>query len=494
MTPRAPLLGTEPLVPVVPAAHNLRPSTDSPRRLVPFPMHIPFAVAALCGASLLAQSGIRWTPGFDDAMAAAKTGNKVVLFAFNMAGERANDEVIADHYRDATLAKLSAATINVFCSIANEVRVAGVTVSQQQAAEQRARLQVLAIGPGEDVIAPQHVFVGPDGKVLSSVAYRVTKGELEWAWVDAIRKVDAKFEWQLSPAARAPRLLDFGAVERGKNEKAPTKEQVAEALKELKKSRFGILRNLKSVELLMRSDEPDAIAFVETTMKTIPSGSRAGAIETIGLISPKAYHAVVTPYLSDREEDVRHAAAAAIEHLAEAKALPATMKQWKVEKAERVRGRLLRALAASAPTNKEVVAQIDKVLAQEQGADLRAHAVLALALVEDKAKVAAGLALALRDRSAKVRSTAAFALASRRDADAAHELDEAAAREEEPETKAWIEEAAKVVRGADAKAFANFLERVLGETPPSPGLSRFGDGNGPGGGGGKDPGGGRGRG
>jgi HEAT repeat protein len=473
-------------------------ATGRARPFTSFLMHIPIAafakhVVALCGASLLAQSGIRWTPAFDDAMAAAKADNKVVLFAFNLAGERANDEMIADHYKDATLAKLSAATINVFCSIAAEPRVPGVTVSQQQAAEQRARLEVLAIGPGEDVIAPQHVFVGPDGKVLSAVAYRVTKGELEWAWVDAIRKVDAKFEWQVSPGARAPRQLGFGAVERGKNEKAPTKAEVAEALKELKKSRFGILRNLKSVELLMRSDEPDAIAFVESTLKTVPSGSRGGAIETIGLISPKAYHAVVAPYLSDREEDTRYAAAAAIEHLAEAKALPATMKQWKVEKAERVRGRLLRALAASAPTNKDVVTQIDKVLAQEQSGDLRAHAVLALALIEDKAKVTEGLSQALRDKSPKVRSTAAFALASRRDADAAHRLDEAASREEEPETKAWMEEAAKVVRGGDAKAFVNFLERVLAETPPKPGLSRFGDGNGPGGGD-KDPGGGRGRG
>ncbi|HEX5053884.1 MAG TPA: HEAT repeat domain-containing protein [Planctomycetota bacterium] len=435
-------------------------------------------LASLFGPCLAAQSGIHWTPSFDDALAAAKAEHKVVLIAFNMAGERANDELVADHYKDPTLARLSTHTINVFCSISTEARVPGVTASQQQEAERRARLEVLKIGPGEDVIAPQHVFLDAGGAVLSSVAYRITKGELEWAWVDAIRKVDPGFEWQLSPAARAPARLGFGAVERGQNEQPPSKADVQAALKDVKKSRGAMLRNLKSVHLLMRSDEPEAIAFVQGTLKGIQGAPVAMSLDTIGLVSPKAYWATVADYLDDRDEDVRDSAARAIEHLAEPKALPATMKAWKLEKSERVRGHLLRALAASAPTNKEVVALIDKVLLQEPGADLRAQAVLALALIEDKAKVQAGLAQALRDKSSKVRATAAFALASRRDVEVADRLGEAASVEEEPDTKAWIEAAEKVVRGGDASAFANFLERVLGETPVKAGTGRFGGGPG----------------
>ncbi|HEX6810502.1 MAG TPA: HEAT repeat domain-containing protein [Planctomycetota bacterium] len=432
---------------------------------------------------LLAQSGIRWTPSFDDALAAAKAENKVLMLAFNMSGERANDELVADHYKDPTLARLSLRTINVFCSAASEARVPGVTVSQQQAAEQKARLQVLKIAPGEDVIAPQHVFLDGNGVLLSTIAWRVTKGELEWAWVDACRKLDPKFEWQLSPGARAPRRLGFGSVESGRNQAPPTKEQVAQALKELKKSRGGIFRNLSSVEVVMRSDEPDAIAYVEAMLKGIQGVHLANSLEAIGQTSPRVYHSVVTPYLGDRDEDVRYAAASAIEQLAEPKALPAVMKQWKSEKSDRVRGRLLRALANCAPADKEVLNQIEKVLARDETPDMRAHAVLALAMVEDKARVQAGLAQALRDISAKVRSTVAHALASRRDADFATRLDDAAAKEEDADTKAWLEEAAKVVRGADSSAFRNFLERVLGETPPRGGLSRFG-GDGPGGGGG----------
>lgn len=443
-------------------------------------------VAVLAGCALgplAAQSGIRWTPSFDEALAAAKAQNKVVMLAFNMAGERANDELVEDHYQDPTLARLSANTLNVFCSTATEARVRGVTVAQQQAAEQQARLQVQKIGPGEDVIAPQHVFLGPDGTVLSSVAYRITKGELEWVLLDAIRKVDPTFTWQLSPGARAPARLDFGKVERGQNTAPPSKAQVAEALKELKKSRGGMLRNLESVQLVMRSDEPEAIAFIDTTLKGLQGPMLKPGLDTIGLISPPAYHAVVAGHLDDRDEDVRYAAAGALEHLAAPKALPALTKQWKAEKVDRVRGRLLRAMASSAPTSKEVLAQIDKVLDKEPSADVRAHAVLALALIEDKAKVHDGLTRAMRDKSAKVRATVAFALAQRRDVEFAHALDEAAVHEEDAETKAWLEAAAAVVRGGDGKAFATFLERVLGEKPVQAGLQGLG-GAGAGGGGG----------
>jgi tetratricopeptide (TPR) repeat protein len=436
-----------------------------------------------------AQNGVRWTASFDEALAAAKADNKVLVLAFNMAGERANDELVADHYKDPTIGRLSACTVNVFCSIAAEPRVPGVSPAQQQAAEKAARLQVLKIGPGEDVIAPQHVFVGPDGTVLTAVPYRVTKGELEWTWADAIKRVDPSFAWQLSAAARAPARLGFGAAEHGQNQKPPTKEQIDEALKQLKKSRGGILRNLQHVDVLMRSDDPEAMQFVQSTLNGLPAGAVATSLDTIGVISPKAWHAVVTGYLGDRDESVRYAAAAALEHLAEPKAFAPLLKQCRTEKAERVRGRLLRAVASCGPAQKEAVATIEKVLAKEPSADLRAHAVLALALIEDRAKVQEKLAEALRDASPKVRATVAFALASRRETELARKLEEAAATEAEPDTKAWLDAAVAVVRGGAGDAFKNFLQRELGERPVRAGAGEWWRGGGANGGG--DGGGGR---
>lgn len=425
---------------------------------------------------------IRWTPDFAEAMQRAKAENKVVLFAFNLAGERANDEMVADHYKDPTLGKLSQATVNVFCSIANEPRVPGVTPAQHQAAEQQARLQVLKIGPGEDVIAPQHVFVGPDGTVLSSVPWRLTKGELEWAWVDAIRKVDPAFAWQPSLGARAPGKLSLGAVERGENRKPPSKAEVDEALKAVKKSRGAMLRNLGHVETLMRSDEPEAVAFVATTVNGLQEAWLVGAIDSMGLISPKAHHGTIVGHVASKDEAVRLAAAGALERMAEPKAFAPLLKQYKAEKADAVRGRLLRAMASCGPAQKETLAQIDKLMGKEPNADVRAQAVLALAQVEDKAKVHQGLRAALRDPSPKVRATVAFAIAQRRDVELEKDLDDAALRESELDTKAWLEAAAKVVRGGDGAPFKNFLERELGEKVPAAGLG--GAGGRPGGGGG----------
>ncbi len=444
----------------------------------------PLVALAIACLPMVAVAQIRWTPSYDQAVAAAKAENRVLFLAFNMAGERANDEMVADHYKDATLGKLSQATINLFCSQATEARVAGVTPNQQQSAEVQARLQVLKIGPGEDVIAPQHVFVHPDGTVISSVPYRITKGELEWVWVDAIRKLDAKFAWQLSPSARAPQRLGFGAVERGENQKPPTKAQVQEALKTVRKSMGAALRNLQQVELLLRSDDKEAMDYVESTLSGLSGPQRLPAIETMGVVSPKAYHTLLVTYLTEREAEVRLATAGALESMAEPKAYPALSRQYKLEKDEAVRGRLLRAMASSAPGNKDVLAQIEKVLQKEPSATVRAHAVLALALCDDKAKVHEGLTTALRDGSAKVRATTAFALASRREADFAHKLEEAAAREEDPETKAWLTEAVGVVRGGSGDPFDKFLEKVLGETSARAGLSRFGGGFGRGGNGG----------
>ncbi|MFN8828006.1 MAG: HEAT repeat domain-containing protein [Planctomycetota bacterium] len=455
-------------------------------------MHLPSLLRIVPLLTLLspAIAQIRWTPDFAEAMQRAKDEGKVVLFAFNLAGERANDEMVADHYKDPTLGKLSQATINVFCSIANEPRVPGVTPAQQQAAEQQARLQVLKIGPGEDVIAPQHVFVGPDGTVLSSVPWRITKGELEWAWVDAIRKVDASFAWQPSPGTRAPGRLSFGAVERGENRKPPTKAEVAEALSEVKKSRGGMMRSLGHIETLMRSDEPDAVAYVATTVNGLQSAWLVGAIDSMGMISPKVHHGTILGHVADKDEAVRLSVAGALERMAEPKAYSSLLKQYKVEKVDGVRGRLLRAMASCGPTQKETLVQIDKLLAKEPNADVRAQAVLALAQLEDKAKVYQGMRNALRDASPKVRATVAFAIAQRRDAELAKDLEEAVLRESELDTKAWLEAAVAVVRGGDGAPFKNFLERELGEKVPAAGLGGLGGLGGRGGAGRGGPGGG----
>lgn len=452
---------------------------------------VPFAVVLCLTGAGIAQSGVPWTAAVAEAQTRSKAENRVLVVALDLPGERSADELVADRFANAAVAKLAARTVNLFGSPGTETRVPGVSVVQQQAVEREARLAVLKVGPGEDLLLPQVVFVGPDGAVLEAVAGHVTAGELEWTWADALRRLDPKSEWTPSPAARAPLALKLGAVEKGKSTPPPTAEKVAEALKELKKARGDFWRSLSLADTLMRSTEPEGIAYLETSLRTLPAGAVAGALENLGRVSPKGWYTVAAGRLGERDDDLRAAAAGALEKLCEPKALAALSKQYKVEKVDRVRGRLLRAMAACAPTGKEVTAALDKVFAKEPSADVRAHAVLALALVEDRAKVQAGLAAALRDGSAKVRAAAAYSLGWRRDTECALKLGEATAMEGEADTKGWMEAAGQVVRGGDGALLKGFLSKVLGEDPVRQGLQRLGGGAGPGGGGsGGGPGGG----
>jgi HEAT repeat protein len=228
--------------------------------------------------------------------------------------------------------------------------------------------------------------------------------------------------------------------------------------------------NLKSIELLMRSDEPEAIAFVESTLKGIPAGFVSGAIDTIGQISPKAYHAVVASWLGDRDEAVRFAAAGALEHMAEPKAVPATLKQWKVEKAEGVRGRLLRAMAACGPDQKPVAQAVQKTV-QSGSETMRIHATVALGSLDDGTLVRDVLRVVLTDAASKVRSTAAYVIATRREQKLLEDLDRVAKDEPDTEAKQWLDAALEVLRGGSGAAFARFKITVLGERAPTEGMT-----------------------
>lgn len=427
------------------------------------------AVLALHASPLFAQV-IKWTPSLEDALAQAKADNKPVLLAFNLEGERASEELLADHYRDAAIGKLAERTLNVFCSIAESAQVPGVTPAQHQAAEKKARTEILAIGPGEDVIAPQHVFVDSDGKVLVSAAYRMSKGELEWCFAEAIRKLDPTFAWTPSLRARAPAALEFGKPQSGEVTKPPTKAEVAEALKEIKKSRGGFGKTMEHARLLMRSDDPEALKFGETTLRGLPGGTKGQILRGIGAASPRAWYAVLVPYLESSDAELRRSTAISLESLAEPKALPALQKQWKIEKDENVRGRLLRAMATCGPDQKTVAQAVQKTV-QSGSETMRIHATVALGSLDDGTLVRDVLRVVLTDAAPKVRSTAAYVIATRREQKLLEDLDRVAKDEPDTEAKQWLTAALEVLRGGSGAAFARFKTTVLGERALTEGLT-----------------------
>ena len=148
-----------------------------------------------------AHGQIQWATSLDDALEKAKAEKRVIFVAMNMDGERANDEIAADHYKDPILVKLSRNTINLFCSnnlhkkSGGCTRCKGTTCAAHRKSDFDVRRKILGVDGDAALVAPQHLFVSPEGKVIHSAAYFITKGELEWMWVDAIREIQPTFDW-----------------------------------------------------------------------------------------------------------------------------------------------------------------------------------------------------------------------------------------------------------------------------------------------------------
>jgi hypothetical protein len=442
-------------------------------------------VALLLGgpAGLVAQSGIAWTPSFPAALEKARAENKPIFVAINMDGERANDEMANDVYKDSALVELSKQTVNLFCSKddhgAKCTRVAGIGCEDHKKCEIAVRERILGKKEGEPVVAPQHLFLAPDGSVISSVAYRVTKAELEWMWVAAIKKLNPAATVQPTQRAKAPHELVVGDKPHAEIKEAPpTKEEVDAALKKLKKSggRGGGMRGggkeggggwgaaLETMRLITRSPDPEALQWGETAMRGIPEDRKADFLEAIGRNSPKEWWEIVASHLESRSLEVRKAAAIALERLAEPKSLQALQGRVAKETDPYLKGRVLRAMAAVAPANKSVAAELQRIAKSEKDELVRAQAFIAAGALEDKAAAATLVNLGLQDKSVKGRGGAAYAVAVRRDKDLLPPL-EFAAKAETEEKAVKLFDAAKqaVEKGAQLTPFKEFLKTEIGD-------------------------------
>jgi hypothetical protein len=453
-----------------------------------------------------------WTKDLSIARAQSKAESKVIMIAINMDGERANDELVTDHYRDATLGKLAQHTINLFASATDHGRSSscnrarGLACTDHLQLDRQVREQVLKVTPDTWVVAPQHLFVGPDGKLISAVPYAVTKGELEWVWFDAIQRLQPGFQWKLSSAARAPMRLRYGDGQATAGVRPPSDEEVKQLIEDLRRGAVGgntgggaggrggrggnFMRMLENLDVILRSPLEDARDYGKEVLQFMGrdfgglggfggggrgGGGRGGAgggdgggdggegggfngfggggndrlaggLRMIGERSPAEWWEVVEPYLTDNKEAVREAAAEALEHLRAKEALPALRSALQKEKVARIKGRLLRAMAASAPDQKAVSAQVQKSTKIEKEEDARMHAAVAAALVDDGGVAEKTLSGALADKASRVRSGAAYGMAIRRDVALIPSLEAAHGAESDPETKRWMDAALVILR------------------------------------------------
>ena len=418
------------------------------------------AAAALWLLGAAAAQSFFSTNTLNTALDAARADGTIVVVAILMPGERGSDAMLEQHYRDAKIVQLARESVNIKLVVGPE--------GSPPADERLVRERYLKVEPEALLPAPHHLFIDPgeagsDGTLISSFAYEVTAGQLEWAWADAIKKVKQDFAWELSERARAPEMLLYGAAGGEGTRLAPTKQEVDAAIKELKAGGFDFRARMENYRTVLASDEPVALKFGQQEMRNLPGGFRKTGLTTVALLSPKAWYSFAEEFLTDREPDLREEAARTLEMLAEPKGLKATRKQYGKEKEANVRGRLLRAMAICGPDDKSVVKELEKVLTKDKVAEVRVQAAAAAAVLEDRDAAHRLLTSALADGDAHVRTAATYGIASRRDADMKEVLERIKKDERNIEVSQWMATAIEVIDGGDLRQFDAFKKEILGD-------------------------------
>jgi hypothetical protein len=448
-----------------------------------------------------AAGGIAWQTSWDKTFERAAAEKKLVFLAVNMDGERANDRIVEKVYRDKHVQEMAGRTLNLVASAAEHAgidkpcpRFDGVRCQDHRRVDTAARKDVLKADAQGLVVAPQHVFLAPDGKIVLSVPYEIDAGELVWCFVSALQKLDAASAPAMPASARMPKRVIVGATHdpagegQGGSLVPPTSKEVQEILTMLKKGGMGEER-MAALRRLVLSDDPDAVAYIGQELKSGgygfgggggagggggKGGGGAGAggggrgaggdqrhlliLRAIGQLSPPPYWEMVSEFLDHDDEGLRREAAVAIEQLAAREAVPALTKALNAEKEPGHQKDLLRALGACGAGDSKTRALLVKRAKSDKQSLVRANAYLALAWSASDPDVQALLRATLEKGDDLDRAAAALAVGIARDAAWIPVLETAAAAAKDDGTKAAIRAARGVLDGA---ALSTLREQVV---------------------------------
>lgn len=364
---------------------------------------LPLTLALLLPDPLPAGGGIPWEADWAAARERARTEDRVVFLAVNMDGERANDRLAKEVYREKAVVALAERTVPLIASAFAHgsgtcPRFGGLRCTDHQQVDIRARDEVLQPDADGFVVAPQHVFLAPDGAVLLSVPYEVTAEELEWCLAEALRKHDPEAEVRTSSGARPPKRLvmdGLAPAEGAGGPGPPTREEVLELLRELKK---GTVEDRGSaVRRILTADEDEAREFAVQELRRSSGGGKRGGggaasneagsgpwarqealVRQIGRLSPPSWWVVIEEFAGNGDEDLRAEVAAALEQLQapESKRLVATA--LRKERVPALEGAWLRALASVAPEDRASFAALEKAARKHKDGRVRVQALVGL--------------------------------------------------------------------------------------------------------------------
>ncbi|MED6334947.1 MAG: HEAT repeat domain-containing protein [Planctomycetota bacterium] len=449
---------------------------------------LPLPARPLVGAA-----DIDWQPSYEAALLRAADEDRVLFVAVNMDGERANDRTADKTYHDKTIVGLSEHTLNLVASLSEHAkpdrtcpRFGDVTCADHRRVDIDVRENVLAPDDEGYVIAPQHVFLKPDGEVILSVPYEISAAELEWCFVTALQVVDPDFTHRLSAGARAPRRLIMGAVSgAGAGQPPPTREELMELISEVKKGSLRGGERMAALRRILLADEPEAIEFIRTELRRGPQVGRGGGgrrggggggrgggdrrdqrgplLHTIGVRSPISYWEVLVEFATGSDALLRAEAVVALEQLAAPDSVRDIRSALKREKVIEIEKNLLRALGSAGAADKKTRETLLSRVKKEKDALLRANAIVALGYLTRDEEVDERLHELLEGDDTDARVAAACAIALTREKEWLEPLQAAATVAEENNDKTFeaaCSGARAVLEGGDLKPIESALTGV----------------------------------
>jgi HEAT repeat protein len=431
-------------------------------------------LAALSGAA-----SITWETDFQAARERAASEGKVLFCALNMDGEKANDRIAEDVYTDKNVVALSAMTINLLGSRFEHggkcKRFDGTACADHQQIEKSIRGVVLDAEAGVDIVAPQHIFVGPDGKVLLSVPYEITARELQWCLVTAILKVDPDAKVRMPAKARAPkRLIQAGVLAPGGGDASitPLSEDDVESTIEAIRNGMRAEERSNAMLRLVATDDEAAIEFINIELGGVKLQRRKPLLVRImramGAVSPPSFGPTLERFLKFPDSQIRMEAAAALEQIGAPKMVKELRAVYGKEDSARVAAQLIRAIGIVGAEDKSARSVVIKAAGNKKDEELAANALFALGLHASDKKAWAAIEAGLTHESPRRRQAAALGLALGRVSDRIDNLKALRVAETDEEVAATFDAVLAVLAGGPISGLADTAAKITGSDIPRP--------------------------
>jgi hypothetical protein len=350
-------------------------------------------------APALDEKQIAWMPSYPEAVRRARDEKKPLLVAFNMDGEIACDALAETTYRDKKLVEKSRSFLCVICCTGKHEETVGADgVAQCRrfgrvgcADHRQCEVKASDALIGSDVvIAPQHVIVAPDGRVIARRAWQLSVQELT-------RMMDAALRLIGAPGAPPP--------PDPKAERARIEELLHQAEKASYWRKDEYVKQIVDLE----TEQSRAMLLAYLARRDANDDTRVAIVTALGRKGDYTVLDVLRKATRDGKAYVALAAVDALGKIGLPEAKEDLKKLLGAFQAGNDYGRVLRAYAACGPDDAGVR---DLVLKRAKGSDqnVRAHAIAALASLKSSPEIDEFLKKALDDDITVPRACAAWAV------------------------------------------------------------------------------------